>query len=143
MNANVNELHADRALSTLEHMHAITNDNKRRFARYQRHLQDLSWVSFADDSPSPGTHGFVLPTAKTNAPCCRYNPIRMLHGLHPGVHPTEPFASVLSTELKVTDELCQALLKLSKSQAVSQDQARDMCALIRSTITQLLSAHTS
>lgn len=115
MNAKLNELHAAMALSNLDHMHAIINDNKRRFACYQRHFQDLSWLSFADYSQSPGTYGLVLLKVGTHAPYSRDELIRILRAENalvrpyyfPPLHQLEPGSPALPVTERISRQYIQ------------------------------------
>ncbi|WP_341963555.1 aminotransferase class I/II-fold pyridoxal phosphate-dependent enzyme [Pseudomonas sp. RC10] len=145
LNAKLSEAQAAMILLGLRHLDRFIQENRQRYELYREGLAGIDGLDFIDYAAGEQSN-YQFAVVRITATKLGISRDELLDWLtarnvlarryfHPGVHRTEPFASALSTELKVTDELCQVLLQLPTGQAITQDHVRDICALIRSAIT--------
>lgn len=135
MNAKLNELHAAMALSNLDHMQAIIADNKRRFGCYQQHFEDVSWVSFADYSLSPGTFSLVLLKVAADAPFSRDELIRILRAENALVRPyySPPLHRQESSDatLPVTDSVSRQFIQMPVGDLLEETDIQRLAQLFK------------
>jgi len=143
INAKMSEASAAMGLTSLESLDEFIAVNRRHYSSYVQELTDIPGLELPDPGELEGSnyHYVVVQIDGSRAHIGRDALLRVLtaEGVHarryffPGCHRLPPYASASAgaVDLPVTDDVAARVMQFPTGSAVSDDEIRRICELIR------------
>jgi dTDP-4-amino-4,6-dideoxygalactose transaminase len=140
-NGKMSEFNAAAGLTSLDDLNVFVAANRANYETYEHELADLPALSLLayDDAERHNYHYVVVEVDREwAAPLGRDDLVAVLHAenvlarryFHPGCHRLEPYRSA-GVSLPVTEEVSSQVIVLPTGMAVSADDIRLICAILR------------
>jgi dTDP-4-amino-4,6-dideoxygalactose transaminase len=143
-NGKMNEVSAAMGLTSLESLDQVVETNRQNYNTYLDGLSDIPGITVLqyDESEKCNFQYIVLLVDKNRAGVTRHQLVQILWAenvlarryFYPGCHKMEPYRSYFphaSLLLPVTERIVKQVLSLPTGTAVSADNIREICNIIR------------
>lgn len=143
-NGKMSEISAAMGLTSLESIDEFIDVNRRNYAEYRSHLEDIPGVSLItyDESQRCNYQYVVLEVDADRTSLSRDQLIRLLHAenvrarryFYPGCHRMEPYRSYFphaGLMLPETERMVERVMQLPTGTAVTSDDVARICELLR------------